>query len=287
MSTTAHRQAGRALRRRSAAPALERGRFHDVIVDGTGNVVEVPVRRSARTSPSRRSQPMDRGHVQAVRGSANVFRASAGTFIQSRRSSLSRTCSASRRRRTPTRSRRTALRRCRPTARPASRAKTPPTRSQAAQRDDPGQRAAARSQHERLRAVHAGEAGKAFSADFGWSHDFTGGLTTRITPYYRKGTNYTITSQSRSARSRTAPRPLARRSLQPRCQREHRGRIAVAKSAVFGFSAISTERMTNTLRMTTPNLPRAQQRRARARRRYDVSYLVRRGSAIGRGSRTI
>lgn len=35
---------------------------------------------------------------------------------------------------------------------------------------------------------------RAYNADFSWEHDFTGGLTMRITPYYRKGNNYVVST---------------------------------------------------------------------------------------------
>ncbi|HME81044.1 MAG TPA: carboxypeptidase regulatory-like domain-containing protein [Candidatus Eremiobacteraceae bacterium] len=35
---------------------------------------------------------------------------------------------------------------------------------------------------------------RAFSADFSWEHDFGNGLDLKITPYYRKGTNYVVAS---------------------------------------------------------------------------------------------
>ncbi len=117
---------------------------------------------------------------------------------------------------------------------------------------------------------------KAFSADFGWSHDFTGGLTTRITPYYRKGTNYTITSQSQIGTLTDGTPILGPAVSSSQGVNESTGvEFAVAKSAVFGFSGYLNGTYDNTFANYNSDFFPAPNNAALALgHMYHVSYLA-------------
>jgi hypothetical protein len=116
----------------------------------------------------------------------------------------------------------------------------------------------------------------AVNYDLGWTHDWTGGLETRITGYYRRGFNYVVANTPLLTTLPDGTPVFGAPREQNAGINENTGvELAVSKSATFGFSGYFNMTYDNTLaNYNSDFFPAPNTAALAANHFYHVSYLA-------------